>query len=84
MATKDKYPVSPELDAELTTRFTYHAPAGDQPDRYRFLRTAVYELAQLICALCPESRERSLALTKLEEVSMWSNASIARREEPQS
>jgi hypothetical protein len=31
---------------------------------------------------CPESRERSLALSKLQELVMWSNASIAINEEP--
>lgn len=28
--------------------------------------------------LCPDSRELSLAITKLEEAIMWANASIAR------
>ena len=31
---------------------------------------------------CPESREKSLAVTKLEEVVFWSNAAIAREEKP--
>ena len=30
---------------------------------------------------CPESREASLAITKLEEAIMWANAAIARRPE---
>ena len=29
---------------------------------------------------CPESREKSLAFTKLEECIMWANAAIARNE----
>lgn len=28
--------------------------------------------------LCPSSRERSLAMTKLEEAVMWANSAIAR------
>ena len=38
------------------------------------------ELAYLIDELCPASREKSLALTKIEESIMWANASIARNE----
>ena len=37
--------------------------------------------AGLVDNLCPESREKSLAMTKIEEATMWANASIARREE---
>lgn len=64
---------------ELLTRFTYHPPEGDQPERYEKLRDAAHELAELILELTPASREQSLAITKLEESSMWANAAIARR-----
>lgn len=36
------------------------------------------ELAHLIDDVCPEGREKSLAMTKLEECTMWANASIGR------
>lgn len=65
---------------DLEKIFTYHAPKGDQPERYVKLRDKAKELAYLINELCPDSREKSLAVTKLEECSMWSNASIARNE----
>lgn len=68
------------LDEELTTRFTYHAPKGDQALRYQRLRDYGRQLAELIDQDCPESREKSLALTKTEEAIMWANAAIARRE----
>jgi hypothetical protein len=64
---------------ELDNRFSYHAPKGDQPERYTKIRAKAKELAELIVELCPESREQSLAITRLEEVSMWANAAIARR-----
>jgi hypothetical protein len=35
-------------------------------------------LALTINSLCVEGREKSLAITKLEEAMMWANASIAR------
>ncbi len=38
------------------------------------------KLAQYVLALTPESREQSLAVTKLEEAMMWANAAIARNE----
>lgn len=65
---------------ELEKRFTYHAPKGDQAERYVVLREAVKSIATLVIELCPDSRERSLAITKLEEVVFWMNASIARNE----
>jgi len=37
-------------------------------------------LAAYINENCPDSREKSLAFTKLEEAVMWANASIARNE----
>ena len=63
---------------DLTNRFTYHAPKGDQPAMYEELRNEARLLAVTINDLCPESREKSLAITKLEEAVFWANASIAR------
>jgi len=65
---------------EIEKRFTYHAPKEGQPRKYGELRAAAKDLAYLICGHCPDSRERALALTKLEEVVMWANAAIARNE----
>jgi hypothetical protein len=65
---------------DLIKRFTYHAPKGDQPARYEELRNEARLLAVTFDDLCPESREKSLAVTKLEEAVMWANASIARNE----
>lgn len=65
--------------AEIEKRFSYHAPKGDQPERYEALRDKAKEMAYLINHACPDSREKSLALTKLEEAVMFANAAIARR-----
>lgn len=70
-----KYPVN---EADLENRFRYHAPQGDQPDRYLQLRGMARDLAMAILALAPSSRERTLALTRLEEASFWANAAISR------
>jgi hypothetical protein len=66
---------------ELHTRFTYHPPKGDQPVRYERIRAHGKALAELVDEECPESREKSLALTHIEEAVMWANAAIARREQ---
>jgi hypothetical protein len=78
--TGPKY-IPNETDLEvLADNFTYHAPKDDQPERYENLRREAKALALRIMGSCPPSRERSLALTKLEESTMWANASIARNE----
>ncbi len=53
---------------------------GGQLQRYEDIRRNGYTLVRLLVASCPESRELSLALTKLEECIFWANASIARNE----
>lgn len=68
-------------DPDLDKNFTYHPPKGDQPERYKRIRAKAKEFAALVVELVPPSRERSLALTKLEEVVMWANAGIARNQE---
>ena len=69
-----------EQQEELVCRFTYHPPKDTQVVRYNSLRLGAKNLAELIVAYTPESRERSLALTNLEQAVMWANAAIARRE----
>ena len=65
--------------ADINNRFTYHAPSSEKVEVYEYLRDSARTFALLINDFCPESREKSLAITKLEEVIFWANASIARR-----
>jgi hypothetical protein len=58
--------------------FTYHAPDGETAERYIKLRRDAKALAKLMVELCVDSRERSVAITKLEEALFWANAAIAR------
>lgn len=74
------YQVTENFLKELENRFTYHAPASNQVKRYFILRKAVLTLATEIVTLTPPSREQSIALTKLDEVMFFANASIARTE----
>ena len=69
------------IDQEkLDKDFVYHAPKGDQPERYSALRDMAKHFAAGIMDMTPISRERSVALTKLEEAVFWANAAIARNE----
>jgi len=65
---------------ELIDRvFTFH-PANsekNQPERYEELRTYFRQLATWVNQKCPESREKSLAITHLQEAMMFAVASIA-------
>jgi hypothetical protein len=62
--------------------FTYHAPFGTQVIRYQDIRAKAKELAVLILATTPSSREQALALTNLQQAVMWANAAIAIHEHP--
>ena len=65
---------------DIEKRFTYHPPTNNNVDRFSAIRTEAYLFAIQINALVPDGREKSLAITKLEEVVMWANAGIAREE----
>lgn len=64
-------------EEQIERIFTYHAPFGTQPSRYVLIRDAAKSLAHLINNSCPESREKSLALTNLQQSVQMANASIA-------
>lgn len=63
---------------DLNNRFSYHAPDPKAVDAHVTIRKSCYDLALIITTQVPDCRERSLAITKLEEVMMWANAGIAR------
>lgn len=69
-----------QVQKDLANRFNYHAPKEGQVERYADIRAMLREVAMAIKERTPTSREQSLALTKLEEVMFWANASIARNE----
>lgn len=66
------------MNPKIENAFTYHPPQEGQPEKYSILRDEAKALAYRIDGLCPDSREKSLAMTKLEEAVMWANAAIAR------
>ena len=67
-------------EEDLAKRFTYHAPKGDQALRYEMIRDRAHDFAAFLDDKAPDSREKSLAMTHLEDAVMWANAAIARNE----
>ena len=63
---------------DLLNRFSYHATENPQAGQHDEIRKACLNLAGFLDATVPDSREKSLAMTKLEEVMFWSNAALAR------
>lgn len=69
-----------DIVARLNNDYVYHKPTAEQAVRYGELREEFRRLAMFIATSCPDSRERSLAFSYLENASFYANASIARNE----
>ena len=67
-------------EQELENRFRYHNAEPVQVQKMENIRKNFKALADLLNAMCPESREKSLAITQLEQAQFWANASIVRNE----
>lgn len=81
--TATEYQMPMDVYERIINDFTYHPPNNSQIERierYAVLRESAKQLALLIAKCSKQSREQSLALTKLEEAIMWANAAIARNE----
>lgn len=65
--------------AEVTQRFDFHPATEVTAPQHNAVRVQHRELALWITANLPESRERALALTALQESMMWCNATVAYR-----
>lgn len=61
----------------INNMFTYHAPNPNQILRYQLIRDEAKQLGHTIINCCPSSRERSAAITLLQNAVMMANASIA-------
>lgn len=68
--------------ADIENRFAYHAPKDEATkDKHSYIRALCLDVAYEINDACPEGREKSTAITKMEEAMMWANAAIARAPE---
>jgi hypothetical protein len=66
------------MPIDLENIFTYHAPKGDQLQRYQRIREEALQFAHTIVDLTPESADQTAAIRKLSECVMTANAAIAR------
>jgi hypothetical protein len=69
----------PAIDkAEIDHRFDYVSPTEATQPMHIHNRAEYKRLAETLARTLPESREKSIAITALEESLMWANAAIAR------
>ena len=66
--------------AKIENNFSLHPILPGQTKRVDTLNVYGRTLAGIITECCPDSRERSLALTNLEQAIMWARESISRNE----
>jgi hypothetical protein len=65
---------------DIERRFTHHPPNAVKINAHENIRATARRYAEDLNLWLPEGREKSLAITHLEEVVFWSNAAIARQE----
>jgi hypothetical protein len=69
--------VSPE---DIEHRFAFHAATtAEKRDAHTSVRQHCRRLADHINETCPDGREKSLAITAIEEAMFWGNAALARQ-----
>lgn len=67
----------PVTAEEIHERFKHHPPTPDRIDLHQMVRVDAEDLALTFNQILPESREKSLALTAVQEAAMWANAALA-------
>lgn len=63
-------------DSPIRKTYAYHRPSVAGIDKIAKLRRAFSEITDLIEAIAPSTRERSVALTNLEQAAMWAIKSV--------
>lgn len=68
--------------SDIEHRFAFHgANTQEKRDEHTSVRQQCRQLADALNDRLPDGREKSVAVTKLEEVMFWANAAIAREVE---
>lgn len=71
----------PPIDRDEVARRFRHYPPPDEArtDAHVHVRSTIAAAAGDLADALPEGREKSLAITALEEAMFWANASVARQ-----
>ena len=77
--TKTEYTPSKE-QLELLQKWRHFHAHGDQTARYIRINQATRSVARLFIALCPDSKQLSIALERLEEARHWATQAISKNE----
>ena len=65
---------------DIAHRFAFHAATTDEKrDAHTSVRQLCRQLADALNDRLPDGREKSVAVTKLEEAMFWANAALARQ-----
>lgn len=64
-------------EADIDHMFTYHAPTGDQPERYASIREGARIFALIILNNTKSSADQTVAIRQLSEAVMTANKSIS-------
>lgn len=67
----------------LVWDFNYHSPDDKKRIAYEAMEAECLALAQSLNTLVPDSKEKDLAITKLEGVMFWCIAAISRNPRPE-
>ena len=67
------------LTSQIESNFAYHRATQEMAVQMRLIRGECRALGLIIRDMVPEGREQALALTNLEQVTMWCNAGISRQ-----
>lgn len=65
--------------ADIANRFTFHPASELTGPQHGQIRVACEQLAGTLNDLLPDGREKSLAITNVEQSMFWANAAIARQ-----
>lgn len=68
---------------DLQARFNFHPVDPEKRQKMELLRSIAHSYATVINETCPDGREKSVSITKLEEVVFWANSALARYEPAQ-
>lgn len=69
--------MTPEEKKTLENLFTYHAPKGDQAERYQKINEAALNFALVVMENTPKCADQSAAVRQIREARMTANAAIA-------